>query len=560
MSGTAVGEPLTRPGYGSRSGVQGPAPPSRRAVRWLRRPPAWLLAAVMAGGYLVLAPSSPDLAAASYRSDLFSRVGFTLWDNSWYAGHHLPAYSLLAPALGALMGPRLLVALAVVAQAVLFERLLAREAPGTAGRVASLWFAFGAAFALLSSRVPYDLGLALGLAALLLACSRPRAALVLCPLCSLASPVAGAFLALALLAWAIAGSRRRLALWMTLAALVPIGALALLFPEGGTQPFVGSAFWPPLAAVLLLALLAGREQRLLRTGILLYALLLVAAFVVPSALGGNAGRLGALLGGPLAALILIRDEGPHLDRHRLLVLAALAWPLLYWQINAPLADFRAVHDNASVNASYYRPLLAELRRLNVGYDARPARIEVVPTAAHWEARWMAPHVMLARGWERQLDRERNALFYTGAPLTASRLHAWLLEQGVSLVALPDTQLDYSGTAEAQVLREGPPAYLREVWRSPRWRLYEVLDAGRLLSAPGLLRSVSTDRATMLLPRPGGYLLRLRFTPYWKLLAGRGCVERAPGGWTRVLARAPGRFRLGIGFSLGRVLADTPRCT
>ena len=148
--------------------------------RWLGRAPAWLLAARWPAGYLMLAPSSPDLAAASYRSDLFSRVGFSLWDNSWYGGHHLPAYSLLAPALGALLGPRLLVALAVVAQAVIFERLLARETPGTPGRVASLWFAFGAGFALLSSRVPYDLGLALGLAALLLARPRPRVALVLC--------------------------------------------------------------------------------------------------------------------------------------------------------------------------------------------------------------------------------------------------------------------------------------------------------------------------------------------------------------------------------------------
>ena len=68
---------------------------------------------------------------------------------------------------------------------------------------------------------------------------------MLCPLCALASPVAGAFLALALLAWAIEGSRRRLARSMALAALVPIGLLALLFPEGGTQPFVLSAFWAP---------------------------------------------------------------------------------------------------------------------------------------------------------------------------------------------------------------------------------------------------------------------------------------------------------------------------
>ena len=57
--------------------------------------------------------AQPDLAAAGYRSDLFARVGFTLWDNGWYGGHHLLAYSLLAPALGALIGPQPLAALSM---------------------------------------------------------------------------------------------------------------------------------------------------------------------------------------------------------------------------------------------------------------------------------------------------------------------------------------------------------------------------------------------------------------------------------------------------------------
>ncbi len=75
--------------------------------------PAWTLTATLSLLYLLAAPPSSDLAAAGYRSDLFSRVGFTLWDNGWYGGHHLPAYSLLAPALGALLGPALLAALAM---------------------------------------------------------------------------------------------------------------------------------------------------------------------------------------------------------------------------------------------------------------------------------------------------------------------------------------------------------------------------------------------------------------------------------------------------------------
>ena len=71
------------------------------------------LAIPLTAAYLIVAPPAGDLAAATYRSDLFARVGFTTWDTGWYAahGHWLPAYSLLSPDLGALLGVRPLLAL-----------------------------------------------------------------------------------------------------------------------------------------------------------------------------------------------------------------------------------------------------------------------------------------------------------------------------------------------------------------------------------------------------------------------------------------------------------------
>ena len=45
----------------------------------------------------------------------------------------------------------------------------------------------------------------------------------------------------------------------------------------------------------------------------------------------------------------------------------LAPALLYWQGNAPLADFTAAATDPAVSASYYGPLLGELRTLGVGY-------------------------------------------------------------------------------------------------------------------------------------------------------------------------------------------------
>jgi hypothetical protein len=533
----------------------------RRASALARRTPAWTITAVFGLVYVILAPPSTDLAAAAYRSDLFSHAGFTLWDNSWYGGHHLPAYSVLAPAFSAAVGPQLLAALSMTTAAALFAALIEGRFPARATRIAAAWFALGAAIGLLSSRVPFDLGLALGLGALVLAGRRrPWIALVLAVLASLASPVAGAFLALALLAWALVGPQRGWPAALTLAALAPIAVLVLVFPEGGSQPFVASAFYPALAGVLLIALLIPKERRVLRTGALLYAAALTGSFLIPTAVGGNVDRLGALVAGPVAACVLL-GASPIGRRARLLVVLAPA--LLYWQANAPVADFVAGASDPSVNQSYFAPLLGELGVLGVGYSARPARIEVVPSVDHWEARWVAPHLMLARGWERQLDRYRNGLFYASAPVTTARYRSWLSEQAVSYVALPDAPLDYSARSEARLLRGvrtgGPPAYLREVWSSTHWRLFAVLGAKPLVPPPATLTQLGSDSFTLEAPSAGAFTVRLHFTAYWALASGHGCVERAPGDWTAVRARDAGRLHVVIRFSLARVFSHGPRC-
>jgi hypothetical protein len=536
---------------GGRRRRASPLPPARMA---------WAITAGLALAYVILAPASSDLAAAAYRSDLFARVGFTLWDNSWYGGHHLPAYSLIAPALGALLTPQLVAALSMTAAAALFPLLVGDSFGPRAARLAAAWFALGAGIQLLSNRVPFDLGLAVGLAALVATrWGRPGLAGVLAVLTAVASPVAGAFLALAYLAWALAGGGRvrALALALTLAALTPIAALAILFPEGGTQPFVASAFYPALAGVLLIAVVAPADARTLRVGALLYAAAMTLAYVLPTAVGANADRLGAIFGAPALALVL---GGGSLRGARARLLLVLAPALLYWQANAPVSDYASAAGDPAVHASYYRPLLRELRALGVGYAATPARIEAVPSPDHWEARWLAPAVPLARGWERQLDRLRNPLFYSSAPLTPAAYGAWLHAQAVSFVALPDAPLDYAAVAEGRLLRSGAAAaYLRPVWRSRHWQLFAVRTPAPLAQAPATLTRASTDSFRLSAPRPGEYTVRIHFTPYWALTSGRGCVREAAGEWTRLSLPAAGGYSVNIAFSPARVFDHGPRC-
>ena len=550
------------------------AGPARSAFRRL---PAWSLTAAFGLAYVIVAPLSTDLAAAGYRSDLFSRAGLTLWDNGWYGGHHLPAYSLLAPPLSALLSPQLLAALAMTVAAAIFARLIAgRFTPG-AERLAALWFAAGAAVGLLSNRVPFELGVALALGALLAAQStRARAgsrrrgglfalALTLAALCALASPLAAAFLALAAIAWAIGGGGglgdARLPLALALTALLPVAVLAVAFPEGGSEPFAASAFYPTLGLVLLVGLALPAERRLLRIGTALYALVLIGAYVIPSPVGGNADRLGALLAGPLLVCTL---PAPGRQR-RGWVRPGRGWALLvllvllgYWQLRAPIADYVSAASDPAAAESYYRPLLAELGRLGIGYGARPARIEVVPTRNRAEARWVADRVAMARGWERQLDTHDDGVFFRHGTLTAASYRAWLLGNAVSYVALPDAPLDYSARAEARLVRAGA-APLREVWRSRHWRLFAVQGRTPLAQRPAVLERLGADSFTLRAPAAGSYLVRVRFTPYWAVQQGHGCVSREPDGRTAVRLDAPGELRVGIDFSLARVFEHGPRC-
>ncbi|MGI8579210.1 MAG: hypothetical protein ACR2K9_01490 [Solirubrobacteraceae bacterium] len=506
---------------------------------------AWLapavLAAVGAAVYLVADPSSADLAAQQYRAGLFAREGFALWDGQWYGGHHVPGYSVLFPAMGAWLGPRLVAAAAVVLASALCARLATH-------RVALL-FAATALAALPSGRLAFAFGLPFGVGALLALRERRVAlAAALGALASLASPVVGLFAALCAVAFALGTpSARRPGIALAAAALIPIAITSIAFPEGGTEPFVASSFWPVLAVTLVTAAALWREHRVVRLGALLYALLLVGAFVVPSPLGGNAARLGPLLAAPLAALAI---TGTH---RRALAGLALAAVLVGWAWLAPVRDVRTAHADPATHAAYFAPLLAHLA-LTPG---PPGRLEIPFTRDHWEAAYVAPRFALARGWERQLDRRFNALFYK--PLDPSAYRRWLDALAVRWVALPDSPLDASSNDEAALLRRGVPG-LRLAWSSAHWRVWEVQPAAPLARGAARVVAMRGDSVELTGAQPGPTMVQVRFTPYWALATGSGCVRRAPGGWTEIDARRAGPLRLVTRFSLLRIGAHGGRCT
>jgi hypothetical protein len=487
-----------------------------------------LVAAAGAAACLLWGPDSQDLAAATFRADLFADHGFAIWNNAWYSGHYLLSYSVLYPPLGALLGPRLVAALAVVAAAALFA-LLARRRFGAAALVPSLWFAAAVASWLLTGRVPFLLALPFGLGALLAAdAERHWPAALLALLASLASPVAGLFVALAGAAIALAGAGRR-GLALMIGALAPIAALNLAFPTGGVEPFVFSAFVAvPLLAALVLWLVPA-EHRALRIGAVLYAGLAVLLFAVDNPLGGNVTRLGALFAGPVLALALW-------PRGRWVVIA-VSIPLLYWQLVAPVRDARKAAGDESTERAFHEPLLAELERLG---DADVFRVHVPPTKNRWEAVYVAREHPIARGWLRQLESDDFDLFTDGR-LTPDAYREWLDEHAVGYVAVPDARRDYLAEDEVAVIDAGVP-YLTEVWSSADWRLYRVAEP-----QPIGVEASAPDRFALEAARPGAHEPALNYNRWWRLDDRDGCVSEADGR-TVVVAERPGTLEAGVGLS------------
>ncbi|HWW90792.1 MAG TPA: hypothetical protein VNY35_08445, partial [Solirubrobacteraceae bacterium] len=435
----------------------------------------WSLAAPLAGAlllaWLIADPRTPDLAAQVYRVDLFGKLGFALWDEHWYAGHHLPGYSLLLPPLGSLLGLRLVGALVALASTLLFERI-AFDRYGASARWGAAFFALAAVGDVWIGRIAFAFGVSFALAAVLaLVRARPGWAALLAALCAAASPVAGVLLALGALSHALARRSPRALLALAAPAAAVVIALALLFPEGGFEPFPLRSFLATVVVVLafLCALPAG--DRLLRVGALVYLLACVASLLVQTPMGSNIERYGVLLAGPL--LLCTR-------RGRLTPVAAAALGVIaVWVLWGPVRETVAVAGNESTSAAYYEPV----ERFVAGLGG-PVRIEVPLTRSHWEAALLAPSVSLARGWEKQLDsRYDQVLLRPG--LTPGAYYRWLQAQAVSYVALPDTTLDPSSAQEGRLIRRGLP-FLSEVFASRHWRIFAVSSPTPLVSGPGRL--------------------------------------------------------------------------
>ncbi|WP_233518297.1 hypothetical protein [Streptomyces corynorhini] len=498
----------------------------------------------------LLATGGGDLAAQLAWAGFMERHPDSAYNLSWYGGAHTANYSVLAPPLMAFLGVRTVSVAAGLAgtwaMSALFVRSGVRRAhwPALLGAVA-LWCNVA------SGRTTFALGVAVGLFALLHVGRRVPAA-VLAALATLTSPVAGLFLAVAGAAYALDRRWARGASLLVPPALV-VAATTLLFPFEGEQPMAPGKLSTPLVICAVLCCAAPRAWRVVRYGSVVYALGVVLTFLVSSPIGTNVERLLGLAGPPvLLAALLAR--GPRTALRAPVSARALAALVLaigltlntQWLLSKTDDDLK-VSTTVPGWATHTGGVVAALDRLG----AERTRVEVVPARNHREADVLAPHVNMARGWNRQLDVVRGRLFYdrhTGtATLDRADYRAWLDRWAVGFVVLPHGRPDGPATAEAALVKDGP-AWLERVWGDRWWTVYRVRDARPLVSRPGSVVRADGAELTVRMAAAGAVTVRVAYSPW--LRAPGACVERA-GEWTRLTVTAPGDYRLGSAYRLPR---------
>ena len=509
------------------------------------------LTAVAAGLLLALGPAPGDAPAHLYRTWLV-RHGALLWDNQWYAGHYpLASYSLLYYLPAALIGNLPLVVGSAIASTALFVAIGFHEW-GPLARWPTRAFGVLAAAPLFTGLYSYSLGFATLLGALrVLQRGRTWAAIGLAALTLGFSPLAFVFLCLILLA-VVAAKRRitvqALALFAALLAIAGIElATLILFPEKGTYPFSPVDLAAVLGVCALGALLArrGESGRILTAFFVVWGAGSVVAYLVPTSVGDNWTRLRSFV----FPLMLIAAAQARF-RPRPLAVVAVSTALLYNLVPyLMLVPYRL--DGRPAHSSFWRPAIGFLAR----HPDPNYRVEVVPTAAHWESYWLPrAGFALARGWYRQIDVTTNPVLYRHH-LAAAAYRAWLQRMGVRYVLLPSTRLDpVGGPAEARLLRSGSVG-LERVFVSPTWTIYRLADTSPLLTGPAAARisRLGHDAIAGAVTGAGRYTLKVRFNPYWRSEPAGLCIRKAAGGMTAITFPKAERFALRAPHSMDSVL-------
>lgn len=497
-----------------------------------------------------------DDAAHVYKVFLLREGQGIVWDSFWYGGSYgAITYGFLYYWMAQYVPGPVLVAIASGLLPALFYLYYRR-----AWRIDDVWpaWAFIAVLCMYQAngQDPFVVALCISMAGLaLLAAGRVALGALLAGVAIFANPLALFVVGVLLLA-DFAGRpwlRRRyllFAAWLApfVALRVAIG-VAFAEPSAYVNEFNQVIFFVTfaMAGLALAGLNVAHPRRPLALLFVVYAVVVAVSYLTPqSPLGNNAGRFYMVFGASL--LLLLRN-----DRLRrmfgvvpLSVVPIVLFSLL--QISSAYNHYTNHSDLRATEESYFVPALAVAATL---HDP-DHRVHVVALRRHWEALFFPQAgYPITRGWYRQADAIHNSLFYEG--YDAAAYLSWLRDMGVAYVYLPEERLDWWSRHERGILIDS--GFFEEVARPVGWRVYRVPSPQPLLVAldGGAAHIEAFDHLSVhfVVERPGRFLLKVTYTPYWQLEGGR--VREGHGRFTEIAVSAPGTYELRIAVTASVVL-------
>jgi hypothetical protein len=507
---------------------------SSRAV-WL--PTA--VCAVLCLAYLILPRMGNDLSAQIARADFARDHPLALIDFRWFGGMLPFGYSLWTPFPMAVIGAKITGALATVGSVAIFSRLLV-VAKAPHALLGGMTAAVSLAANLIEGRTTFAVGVVFGLAAVLALTRRDGTGRPLAVLLALfgaaASPVAAVFLGLCALTLVLTNAVRD-GLLLGVSAALPTFATTVIFADPGRQIFNRETAIEGIAMSLLVAICV--NQRRIRIGAVLSAILVLGSFVLSSPIGSNSLRLSMLFGLPLLLAYLRMDGQMREWRVPFWAYATAVGILAYFVQPFILAGTIGGMGRPATYSSYYTPLVQAIQERG----PVTGRVEVPEITGHWDAAFLADRLPLARGWLRQVDTKLNGdVFYTDFA-TPDAYRAFLDRSAVQYVAISDSRGTFTGGKEKRLIQIGL-SYLRPVWANGHWTLYEVIDPTPIVESPGALISAQSDRILFDVQQAGDVTLRVRPLRYLSLSGpSAGCLQQSDGDAVVLVGAVPGIYTL-----------------